>query len=339
MRLLGPPPTAARGVGPRRLGVGLLLVTAVIGIGTAGYWALGMAPLNALYQTVTTITTVGFKEVEPFDAAEQWFTIAVIVGGVGTVLYTFTLAVQMVVEGQLGEYVGRRRMDRQIASMRDHIIVCGWGRVGRAVAHDVRTSGRDVVVVDVDPTRVVDIPFPTVVADATLDDTLRAAGIVRAGTLVAALSGDAENLFVTLSGRALNPALFIVARARQDDSLAKLAQAGADRVVNPQELGAARMASFIVRPHVAEYVDVVMHERSLEFQMQELVVAPGSPLAGQTLRSAQLRERANVLVLALRQADGTFINNPDPDLVLEPGHVLIAVGSAGDLRRIEHVIA
>ena len=332
-------PATLRTTGPRRLRVGVLLVAVVVGVGTAGYALLGMAPLDALYQTVTTITTVGFREVEPFGAAEQWFTIAVIIGGVGTVLYTFTLAVQMVVEGQLGEYVGRRRMDRRIASMDGHVIVCGWGRVGRAVAHDVHASGRDVVVVDVDPGRVVDIPFPTVVADATLDDTLRAAGITRAGTLVAALSGDAENLFVTLSGRALNPALFIVARARQDDSLAKLAQAGADRVVNPQELGAARMASFIVRPHVAEYVDVVMHERSLEFQMQELVVAPGSPLAGQTLRSAQLRERANVLVLALRRADGTFVNNPDPDLVLEPGHVLIAVGAADDLRRIEHVIA
>jgi voltage-gated potassium channel len=192
-----------------------------------------------------------------------------------------------------------------------------------------------VVVVDVDPARVAGIPFPTVVADATLDDTLRAAGLTRAGTLVAALAGDAENLFVTLSGRALNPALFIVARARQDDSIAKLSQAGADRVVNPQELGAARMASFIVQPNVAEFVDVVMHERSLEFRMQELVIEHGSPLAGQTLRTADLRQRANVLVLALRRPDGTFINNPDPDLVLEPGHVLIAVGAGTDLRRVD----
>ncbi len=160
-------------------------------------------------------------------------------------------------------------------------------------------------------------------------------GISRAGTLVAALAGDAENLFVTLSGRALNPALFIVARARQDDSIAKLSQAGADRVVNPQELGAARIASFIVQPHVAEFVDVVMHERSLEFRMQELVIENGSPLAGQTLRTADLRQRANVLVLALRRPDGTFINNPDPDLVLEPGHVLIAVGAGTDLRRVD----
>ena len=323
----------------RPLWVGLLLVAAVIAVGTAGYAILGMNPRNALYQTITTITTVGFREVEPFGAAEQWFTMAVIVAGVGTVLYTFTLAVQMVVEGQVREYVGRRRMDRRIASMHGHVIVCGWGRVGRAVANDVHAFGRDVVVVDIDPARLAGVPYATVVADATLDSTLRAAGIERAGTLVAALAGDADNLFITLSGRALNPALFIVARARQEDSLAKLTQAGADRVVNPQELGAARMASFIVRPHVAEYVDVAMHERSLEFRMQELVVAPGSPLAGRTLRALQLRERAGVLVLALRLADGTFVNNPDPDLVLVPGHVLIAVGAAEDLERVERSIA
>ncbi len=320
---------------PTRVWRALLLVVFVIVGGTVGYAVLGMAPLNALYQTVTTVTTVGFKEVEPFGTAEQWFTMVVIVAGVGTVLYTFTLGVQLVVEGHVGEYVGRRRMDRRIADMTGHVIVCGWGRVGRAVAHDVQMSGRDVVVVDTDRERVQSIPFPTVVADATLDDTLRAAGIARAATLVAALSGDAENLFVTLSGRALNRHLFIVARARQDDTIAKLTQAGADRVVNPQELGAARMASFIVQPHVAEFVDVVMHERSLEFRMQEIPVRAGSFLDGQSLRSADLRERANVLVLALRRVDGSFLNNPDPDLVLEAGQVLIAVGGGSDLQRLD----
>ena len=320
---------------PVRWRLALVLVIGVVAGGTTGYWLLGMAPRDALYQTVTTITTVGFREVEPFGPAEQWFTIVVIISGVGTVLYTFTLGVQLVVEGQFGEFVGRRRMDRQIAHMEGHVIVCGWGRVGRAVAHDVQLSGRDVVVVDVDRDRVAGIAFPTVVADATLDDTLRAAGITRAATLVAALSGDAENLFVTLSGRSLNPRLFIVARARQEDSIAKLTQAGADRVVNPQELGAARMASFIVQPHVAEFVDVVMHERSLEFRMQEIPIRAGSRLAGQSLRSAELRERAGVLVLALRRADGTFVNNPHPDLELEPGQVLIAVGEGSDLRRLQ----
>jgi voltage-gated potassium channel len=313
-----------------RLRFGVLLVAGVMLLGTSGYVVLGLGPMDALYQTVTTITTVGFREVEPFGVAEQVYTIAVIVAGVGTVLYTFTLAVQVVVEGQVGEFVGRRRMDRAIGDMTGHVIICGWGRVGRAVAHDVRMSGRDVVVVDLARERVAGIPFPTVVADATLDDTLRTAGIVRAGTLVAALSGDAENLFVTLSGRALNPNLFIVARARQDDSIAKLVQAGADRVVNPQELGAARMASFIVQPHVAEFVDVVMHERSLEFRMQEIAVDDRSQLIGHSLRTADLRRRG-VLVLALRRVDGSFVNNPDPDLPLERGQVIIAVGDARTL--------
>ena len=278
---------ASRPVGaasPARLRLAVALVVLVVGGGTLGYWLLGLRPLDALYQTVTTISTVGFREVDEFGDAEQWFTIVVIFCGVGTVLYTLSLGVQMMVEGRLTEYVGRRRMDRRIASLDGHVVVCGWGRVGRAVAADLRDHGREVVIVDIDRERVTDIAFPTVVDDATLDDTLRTAGIERAYALVAALAGDAQNLFVTLSGRALNPSLFIVARARQEDSISKLSQAGADRVVNPQELGAARMASFIVQPNVAEFVDVVMHERSMEFRMREVEVPAGSSLAHQSLR-------------------------------------------------------
>ena len=216
-------------------------------------------------------------------------------------------------------------------------MVCGWGRVGRAVADDLINTGHSVVVVDVDADRVADVAYPTVVGDATLDSTLRAAGIERASALIAALEGDAENLFVTLSARAIMPDLFIVARARQDESVPKLANAGADRVVNPQELGAARMASFVARPHVAEFVDVVMHERSLEFRMQEYDVPDGSPLAGATLREADLRRRSGVLVLALRRVDGTFTTNPDPDIVIEPHQVLIAVGNDEDFRRLDEI--
>jgi voltage-gated potassium channel len=156
--------------------------------------------------------------------------------------------------------------------------------------------------------------------------------------LIAALEGDAENLFVTLSGRALNPGLFIVARARQDESVPKLANAGADRVVNPQELGAARMASFVARPHVAEFVDVVMHERSLEFRMQEIEVAEGSPLAGQKLRDADIRGRSGALILAVRNVDGTFTTNPTGDTVIEPLQVIIAVGTGDDFDRLDEFV-
>lgn len=320
-----------------RLQRAVAMVIAVGIIGTIGYWLFGMSVTDAVYQTVTTITTVGFRELQDFNNLEQWFTIIIIITGVSTVLYTFTLAVQVVVEGQLRDFVGRRMMDREINKMSNHTVVCGWGRVGRAVAEDLVAAGYAVVVVDVSADRVADVPYPTIVGDATLDSTLRAAGIERANALIAALEGDAENLFVTLSARAIVPDLFIVARARQDESVPKLANAGADRVVNPQELGAARMASFVARPHVAEFVDVVMHERSLEFRMQEYDVPDGSPLAGTTLREADLRRRAGVLVLALRHVDGSFTTNPDPDTVIEPHQVLIAVGDSADFHRLDRI--
>jgi voltage-gated potassium channel len=322
-----------------RVRAALWLFVAVVVFGTVGYRLFGMTWVDATYQTVTTITTVGFREMHPFGTGEKWFTMAVVVTGVSTALYTLTLLMQMVVEGQFREFVGRRRMDKRIADMRGHVIVCGWGRVGKAVAHDLARSGQTVVVVDMDPERMIGVPYPTIVGDATADATMRAAGVEHAQALVAALQGDAENLFVTLSSRALNPGLFIVARARAEESIHKLSRAGADRVVNPQELGAARMASFVVEPNVAEFVDVVMHERSMDFRMQEVEITSGSRLAGVSLRDANLRQEAGVLVLAVRGDDGTFSANPDPALVLHAGNVIIAVGTADALALLQKVCA
>lgn len=322
-----------------RLRLTLAMVLTVVSVGTIGFWAFGLPIVDALYMTIITITTVGYRELggEDLSDAEKWFTMAIIVTGVSTVLYTFTLSIQVVVEGQLREFVGRRRMDKKIAGMHDHVIVCGWGRVGKAVARDLIHDGASVVVVDVDERRVNDIDVLAVIGDATHDSTLRAAGIERARALVAALEGDAENLFVTLSSRSINPDLFIVARARQDESVDKLSHAGADRVVNPQELGAARMASFVVQPNVAEFVDVVMHERSMDFRMQEVEIPPTSSLAGQSLRDADLRQKAGVLVLALRGDDGTFTANPDLDVILHPHNVIVAVGTAEALDELVRV--
>lgn len=322
-----------------RIRVAVGMVMAVMVVGTIGYWAFGFSLLDAMYQTITTITTVGFRELEEFGTAEKWFTMGLIVVGVSTVLYSFTLVVQTVVEGQLREFVGRRRMDRQIKNMTGHTIVCGWGRVGAAVAQDLERAGEGVVVIDADTERVRDVPYPTVLGDATRDEVLKEAGIERAKSLIAALDGDAANLFVTLSGRDLVPGLFIVARARADESVPKLEHAGADRVVNPQELGAARMASFVASPNVAEFVDVVMHERSLEFRMQEFDIEVGSPIAGKTLRNANIREESGALVLALRDTKGTFTTNPKGDTRIEHHHVVIAVGTDEDLARMATLVS
>ena len=292
---------------------------------------MGFSPLDALYQTVTTVSTVGFREVEPLDGVGKLFTIVLILLGVGTALFTLGALVEALVEGQLRAMVGRRRMDKRISSSEGHVVVCGYGRVGRAFADYAAGNGLHVVVVDNDPERVRDIEFETVVGDVNDDAVLVAAGIERARALVAALASDADNLVLTLTGRSLRPELFIVSRCRYDATEQKLRLAGADRVVNPQRIGGQRMAAFVASPHVAEFLDVVMHDGSLEFRLEEVVVPAGSPLGGRTLRDTHVRDRTGALVLAIRAPDGSFNTNPEPGTVIEAGDVLIAIGTAAQV--------
>ncbi|MGZ4729178.1 MAG: potassium channel family protein [Acidimicrobiales bacterium] len=315
----------------RRLGGASIALLVVLVVGTAGYVILGFSVLDAAYQTVTTVSTVGFREVEPLSPAGQVFTMVLILVGVGAALYAFSVLIETLIEGRLNELLGRRRMEQSLASMQGHVIICGWGRVGRSIAAEVAAAGRDLVVVELDRDKVADVAAPSVVGDATEDSVLRAAGIERAGALVAAVDGDADNSFITLSARALCPGLFIVARARSQESADKLMRAGADRVVNPQSIGGARMAAFVLRPHVAEFLDVVMRERSLEFRLEEVPVGVDSPIVGRTLRDSHLRDLTGALVLALRDADGTFQTNPSPDLEIRGGQVIIAIGTQAEL--------
>lgn len=315
----------------RRLAAAVALLVGVLALGTVGYLVLGLGFVDALYQTVTTVATVGFREVVPFDTAEKIFTMVLIMLGVGAVLYALGVLIETLVEGRLLETLGRFRMERTIDGMRDHVIICGWGRVGRAIASEVVAAGREIVVADEDSERLEDCPHPTVHGDCTEDEVLARAGIRHAAALVAAVDVDAANSFITLSARAIRPDLFIVARARSADSEAKLLRAGADRVVNPQNIGGVRMAAFVLRPHVAEFLDVVMHERNLEFRLEEIPITARSPLAGASLRAAHLRDRTGALVLAVRDQRGSFLSNPDPDTLIEVGQVLIAIGTGEEL--------
>jgi voltage-gated potassium channel len=313
------------------------MLFAVLVVGTVGYVLLGFSTLDAIYQSVTTVATVGFREVEPLDGTGQVFTIGLILVGVGTALYTFTAVLEILIEGQLAEQLGRRRMQRQLGVLRDHVIVCGWGRVGRAITAELHAAGTRLVVIDrVDEQ--LDGAEAAVLGDATDDHVLEQAGLSRARALIAALDSDADNLFVTVSARALRPDLFIVARVRVEESAEKLRRAGADRVVNPQSIGGARIAAFVLQPHVTEFLDVVMHDRNLEFRLEEVTMPSDSPLAGQTLRESQLRDRTGALVLALRAPDGTFATNPPPDATLDAGHVLIAIGTPDELSALVSLV-
>jgi voltage-gated potassium channel len=315
----------------RRLGTAVLALVLVLVVGTVGYVLLGFGVLDAAYQTVTTVSTVGFREVEPLSPTGQVFTMVLILVGAGAALYTFSVLIETLIEGRLNELLGRRRMEQSIASMHDHVIICGWGRVGSSIGSEIVAAKRDLVVVELDAEKAANLTLPAVLGDATDDEVLRAAGIERAAALVAAVDSDAANSFIILGARALRPQLFIVARARSQESAEKLLRAGADRVVNPQSIGGARMAAFVLRPHVAEFLDVVMHEQTLEFRLEEIGVGTDSPIAGQTLRDTNLRDHTGALVLAVRHEDGSFHTNPRPDTSIRSGQVLIAIGTQDEL--------
>ncbi len=312
----------------------MIALFGVLAFGIVGYLFLGFSPLDATYQTLMTVSTVGFGEVHPLSRLGVAFTSVLILVGVSSALYAFSVIVEGVIEGRVNELLGRRRMNQSIASVSDHVIVCGWGLVGHAIAEEIAETKQDLVIVEIDPDKVDGVDHRVVVGDATTDEVLRQAGIERASALVAAVDGDAENSFITLSARSLNPDLFIVSRARSKDSGEKLMRAGADRVVNPQSIGGVRMAAFVLHPHVAEFVDVVMHEQSLEFRLEEVEVAEGSSLAGKSLRDTHLRDETGALVLALRRRDGSFETNPSPDEVISEGEVIIAIGTQAELEAL-----
>lgn len=323
----------------KRLRSGLIGLLVVVVAGTVGFVLFGYGVIDAIFQTIITVTTVGFGEVHPFGTGQELFTIILIVTGVGTAAYTFSVMIETLVEGYLGDEFGRRRMERQIKEMRNHVVLCGWGRVGQAIARYLLTSNDDVVVVDASAERIATVGGPAIFGDATDEDVLRAAGIDRARVLITALNGDADNLYVTLTGRSMRPDLFIVSRIASESAAAKLIQAGADRVVNPQDLGGARMAALAVQPHVAEFLDVVMHDGSLEFRLEQVEVPAHSPLVGQTLRSARVHAQTGALVLALRHPGEAFRTNPPPEAEVEGGDVLVVIGNVQQIESLRSLAA
>ncbi len=323
----------------RRVRIALVAVGLVYVAGTIGFLTLGYGLLDALYQTAATISTLGFESRHGLSAADKGFLIGLIIIGVGTTLYAFSSVLELLVDGHVRALAGRRRMERDIARMTAHVIVCGCGRVGSEVSRFLSQSGRDVVVIDRDPSRLEGVTHPAILGDVADDETLRAAGIERAATLVAALDTDADNLYATVAAKSLNPSVTVVARARNVSSEIKLVRAGADRVVNPQRLGGDRMASFVLQPHVVDFVDVVMHDGGLEFRLAQCAVTPGSALSGRSLRSSGLHEATGALVLAIRRPDGSFTTDPSPEEVFTDGDVLISVGTSEQVAALAELAA
>lgn len=320
----------------QRVRQSILILGGVTLFGVVGYVILGLSTFDALYQTAITVTTVGYEEHGPaaeIDDAYRWFTLLLVFFGVGAALYTLGVAIEALLEGSLNDGFRLRREQRMIQKMSGHVIIAGGGRVGRSIAHYALSHDADVVIVDLlghanegpDGDQFVVLP-----ADATDDDALRQAGIERASALVTALDTDAQNVYVTLSARALNPDLVIVARSNDSSNVAKFVQAGADRVVNPYEIGGSRMGAIAMHPNIAEFLDGVVHDDDHDVRIVEIAVEPGSPAAGSTLGSVQDALSSPPLVLAVRTGDD-YVSNPAADTVLDGGDVIIALGATAEV--------
>jgi voltage-gated potassium channel len=329
------------------LKTGLIVIAAVLVIivmGTVGYTLIeGWGLLDSLYMTVITIFTVGFEEVHPLSRAGQIFTLALIIGGVGTILFGIGRMVEFVIGGQLSGVFRRRAVRRQVDKLDAHFIVCGYGRVGEAVARHFSLHGAPFVVVDSEQdsaARAEADGFLAVCGDATADATLAIAGIDRAKGLVAALGSDASNIFLTLSARVLNPKLLIVARAGSEDIESKLMRAGADNVVTPYGLGGKRMATLMLKPLVSDYLEVVAGGGELEFRVEELLLAGDCCAIGRSIADLDVRSRTGATILAVRRAaSGIFETNPVPESLLNTGDRVIAIGTPGQITKFEELLA
>jgi voltage-gated potassium channel len=319
----------------RRLAASVAILAATTVLGTIGYVLIEGAPfLDALFMTVITISTVGFREVFDLSVAGQVLTVAVIIVGVGAGLYTAATALELGLERFIGGERERRRMGKEISSLEGHVILCGFGRVGRNTWTELQETGTPTVVVEVDPELTEEARRAgalVVTGDATADATLAAAGIDRARALVACVRSDADNLVIVLSARHRRRDLLVVARAAEIASEHKLRLAGADRVVVPQMVGAERLAALATRPRLDEFVDLFLHGKLVELQIEEFAVGKDSVLVGTLLRDSRIREDTGAMVLAIETPAGHLTFNPPPETPIQPGHTLIGMGSQGQL--------
>ena len=326
----------------RRFVYAVLAFLGVLSAGTFGYRAiLDEGWSSAFYRSVVTTTLTGLDS-KPEGTAAEIFTIALLLAGVAIFLYIAGAIVELIARGVLEDVLGERRRRRVIERMRDHTIICGFGRVGRRIGVEFVASGQPFAVIDHNPDSIAtatELGAAVVDGDGTEDADLERAGLSRARALVASADSDEINLFITLSARAARPDLFIVARAADDSAARKLRLAGADRVVQPYSSAGLQMANLVLKPQVAAFLDVVSTAEGEELRFEEIEVPETCGAAGRTIRDLRVRDSTGAMIVAIRKQDGTFDATPSPDAMFDPGDVVIGVGTADELRRLEELFA
>ena len=327
----------------RRFLFTILAIAGTLAIGTVGFTVIDdYPPFDAFYMTLTTMTTVGYGEIHPLSRAGRVFNSFLIMFGVTTILIAIGTMTQTIIEVELGDRLHQRRNKRMIDKLKNHFIVCGFGRVGRGAAAELLHARVPFVVVDQNPERTERAMLEgmlAVAADATSDDTLRQAGIEHARGLVAALATDADNLFVLLSAKGLNPGLYVAVRAAEEGAEQKMRRAGANSVFAPDALTGHRLAQALLRPHVVQFLDFTTQDIGQDITIEQVSVAADSEMVSKTIRDMQLGRDLGVIVMAIRKRDGQMLFNPQADTAIRGGDFLIVMGRQESLRTLETLLA
>ncbi len=321
----------------RRFALALSLVALMTVIGAIGYMLIEhWSVLDAFYMSVITISTVGFGEVKPLSPAGRLFTIGLIVTGVGSAIYLFSVIGELVVEGRLREFLGKSAMNRKIHGLQQHVIVCGYGRFGRAVVEELTRKEVPMVVIEIDPARQADLDaggalhvLGSALEDAVLDD----AGVSAARAIIVATGSDADNVYITLSVREKNPKILIYARGDSDAGLRRLKLAGADQVVAAYQWAGMRIAASILRPSVVDFLQLSVPGRESEVDLEEIRVSPASPAAGMSIAAVE-QQNPRLRIVAMKRNDQPLEMIPAPETKIEPGDLLVVIGESESLKRL-----
>jgi len=323
----------------RHLKIVIFLILFVIAAGTIGYRLIThQGFLDCLYMTVISITTVGYEEVIERTPTLEIFNIILILSGVATIFYGLTVVMQMAVEGQILKMLGRKKMEKELKKLKNHYILAGYGRVGRIVYNEFKKLNQTAVVIENDPEMLDEINkegILHVVGNSTEDEILIAAGVEKARGLVSAIPSEADNVYLTLSARQLNPAIMIIARSDTERAVQKLYRAGANRVICPHRLGGMRMALSILRPNVVDFMELESAGKDLNISIEEIIVPQGSSLDGVQLKDSDLKGILDLMVVAIKKPDKEIHYNPNANMKIEMGDVLVLLGRRENLARLD----